>query len=294
MADRLVINATGFKEFEMLPFLKMQGLGNDFVIFDRRRESNPLNLTPAQIRYISDRRIGVGCDQLIMIEAAFEGSSVDAVMRIFNADGSQVQTCGNATRCVGKLLFAETGRAELTLDTLGGRLHLTRTEAGMVAVDLGLVKTEWQQIPLAQMRDSLAIADFADLGLPLGVATNVGNPHISFFVADLEAVDLARIGPIIENHRLFPERINVGIAEIQDRSQMRLRVWERGVGLTRACGSGATAAWVAAIRLGLGQGEGLVHLDGGDLWIDWRDDGHAIMTGTASHSFSGTITDLPQ
>ena len=278
----------------MLPFIKMHGLGNDFVIFDRRRESLPLTLTPSQIRFISDRHIGVGCDQLIIIEAAKADRSIDAVMKIFNADGSQVQTCGNATRCVGRLIFAEGGGEQITLDTQGGRLSLTRARDQMVAVDLGMVKTEWQQIPLLNQRDSLAITDFADFGLPSGVVTNVGNPHITFFVSNLDAVDVTAIGPRIETHALFPERINVGFAEMKDRSALRLRVWERGTGLTKACGSGATAAWIAAIRLKLGEGQGEVRLDGGKLWIDWRSDGHAIMTGAASHSFTGIISDLPQ
>ena len=283
----------------MLSFLKMHGLGNDFVIFDRRAESQPLILTEQQIRTISDRRIGIGCDQLIIVESPTSGNSLmggsaDAVMKIFNADGSQVQTCGNATRCVGKLLFAENDRTEMVIDTLGGRLYLTRARAEMVAVDLGLVKTDWWEIPLAESRDSLRINDFSDYGLGAGVATNIGNPHVTFFVSSLDSVPMEKIGPKIETHLLFPERVNVGVAEMQGRHSMRLRVWERGAGLTKACGSGATAAWIAALRLKLGEGRGEVRLDGGNLWIDWRSDGHAIMTGTASHSFSGTILELPQ
>ena len=155
------------------------------------------------------------------------------------------------------------------------------------------MRLDWAEIPLAAARDTLHIPDFTHYGLGEGVATNVGNPHITFFVAALGNVAITEIGPRIETDLLFPERINVGFAEMQGRDSMRLRVWERGAGLTRACGSGATAAWIAALRRGLGTGQGRVQLDGGELAIDWQDDGHAIMTGGASTSFSGVLTDIP-
>ncbi|MCX8500594.1 MAG: diaminopimelate epimerase [Alphaproteobacteria bacterium] len=277
----------------MRSFLKMNGLGNDFVIFDCRSDSQDLTLSESQIRFIADRRLGVGCDQLIILHAAPAGAAIDAVMRIFNSDGSEVQTCGNATRCVGKLIFAEKSAEEVVLETLGGRLRLRRAANGLVAADLGRVRLDWAEIPLAEPRDSLHIPDFKTYGIGEGVATNVGNPHITFFVPTLDGVAITEIGPLIETHPLFAQRVNVGFAEMLGRHSLRLRVWERGAGLTRACGSGATAAWIAAIRRGLGAGQGRVQLDGGELAIDWQDDGHAIMTGGASTSFSGVLADLP-
>jgi diaminopimelate epimerase len=209
-------------------------------------------------------------------------------MRIRNADGSEAEACGNATRCVAELLYRDTRDRRVRIETAAGLLEATALPDGSVAVDMGQVRTGWREIPLARAMET----DGVDLTMgPLTgpVCTNIGNPHATFFVDDAEAVDLAALGPVLEHHPLFPQRANIGVAKIRERGRIRLRVWERGAGITPACGSGACAAVVAAHRRGLADRRAVVDLDGGRLAIDWREDGHVIMTGPATLSFEGAF-----
>ena len=264
-------------------FRKMHGLGNDFVVLDARTEG--IVLTPERARALADRRRGIGCDQLIALEPS---TRADAFMRILNADGGEVEACGNATRCIATLLMAETGRDQVAVETVAGVLDARAAGDGRIAVDMGPARSEWQAIPLAREMDTLRL-DLAVGPLAQPVAVNVGNPHAVFFVADAESVDLARLGPEIEHHPLFPERINVEVATVRSPGSIRMRVWERGVGITRACGTGACATVVAAARRGLAQRRATVELDGGALDIEWRDDGHVVMTGPVAESFRGVV-----
>jgi diaminopimelate epimerase len=255
-------------------FHKMHGLGNDFVVIDARGE--PIAMDAARARAIADRRIGIGCDQLILIEPS---DSADARMRIFNADGGEVEACGNAARCVA-LLLGESS----TIETLGGLIR-GQTSTDGVSVDMGQPRFDWDAIPLAYAMDTAAMpVAWEDLANP--AAVNVGNPHAIFFVPDADAVDLERLGPLIEHDPLFPERVNVNVATIIARDRIRLRVWERGVGLTLACGTGACATAVAAIRAGRVDSPVTVELPGGPLTIGWNPGGSILMTGPATHVFT--------
>lgn len=270
---------------QTLPFLKMHGLGNDFVVLDGR--ARPIALAPDHIRRIADRREGVGCDQLVVIRP--DDGGADAFMSIYNNDGSEVSACGNASRCVAALVMAERGTAACTLRTRAGLLRAEQAADG-VTVDMGLVRLGWQDIPLRVPQETLAV-DLEHGPLSRPVAVNVGNPHAVFFVPDAGAVDLAALGPGIEHHPLFPERVNVEVAHVMGPNHLRMRVWERGAGITRACGTGACAVAVAAIRRGLVAGPAVrVTLDGGDLWIVWRAaDQYVLMTGPVARSFRGEI-----
>ena len=260
-------------------FIKMHGLGNDFVVLDARVDPLPGAVTPAVARALADRHTGIGCDQLIVLEPS---DLADFKMRIFNHDGGEVEACGNATRCVGMLAG---GAARIA--TAAGVLE-TQASDGGIAVDMGAPRLEWQQIPLAWAMDTL--------DMPLGwdtlerpCAVNVGNPHAVFFVDDCDAVPLESLGPVIEHDSVFPERVNVNVATVTDRRTIRLRVWERGVGLTRACGTGACATAVAAMRRGLVERAVTVHLPGGALAISWGEDGRVTITGPATTSFTGSF-----
>jgi len=255
-------------------FHKMHGLGNDFVVIDARE--TPVEMTVARASAIADRKTGVGCDQLILLE---HSATADVRMRIFNADGGEVEACGNATRCVVSLLGGR-ARIETLAGTLGGIV------AGSdVAVDMGKPRFEWDAIPLAYAMDTFAMpVAWDELASPMAV--NVGNPHLVFFVPDADAVALDRLGPRIETDPLFPARINVNVATVVDRGHIRLRVWERGVGLTNACGTGACATAVAAIRAGLVDAPVEVALPGGALTIAWAPDKAIVMTGPATHVFT--------
>jgi diaminopimelate epimerase len=268
-----------------VPFLKMHGLGNDFVVLDCRRRAVALGAN--EIRALADRRTGIGCDQVIRLEPPRDPTA-RLMMRIYNADGSEAEACGNATRCIAALVHRETGESRIRIETVAGRLEAEVLPDGCVAVDMGPARTGWREIPLAQAMDTDRVeVAFGPLAAP--VCTNIGNPHATFFVDDIEAVDLARLGPELEHHPVFPQRANVGVAAIRDRRNIRLRVWERGAGITPACGSGACAAVVAAHRRGLSERCAAVELDGGMLDIAWRDDGHVIMTGPAKLSFEGAF-----
>ncbi len=266
---------------EPLPFIKMHGLGNDFVVVDARRR--PVALDGDWVRAVSDRRTGVGCDQLVLIETT---EKADVRLSLRNADGGLTEACGNATRCIAGLVMAETGRRAVTIETDAGLLPCTDAGGGRITVDMGAARTDWRDIPLAREADTLAIA-LADPAPGPAVGVNVGNPHAVFFVDDAEAIDLARIGPLIEHDAMFPERVNVEVADIRGAAEIRMRVWERGTGITRACGTGACATLVAAARRGLIGREADVILDGGALHIAWREDGHVLMTGPWSTSFAG-------
>lgn len=269
------------------PFLKMNGLGNDFVVVEAR--SAPFDPSAEEVRAIADRTSGVGCDQLVAIEPA---DGVDARVRFWNADGEEVSACGNATRCVGWLLMQSSGKDAVVLETKAGRLYASRAGERLVSVDMGQPGLDWTQIPLAEARDTRALDvklyDHPALAAAPG-CVSMGNPHVVFFVPDIEAAPVTEAGPVIETHPLFPEHVNVGFAQVIDRGRIRLRVWERGAGLTKACGTGACAAMVAAARRELIDRAATLELDGGELFIEWRDDGHVIMTGPAAVDFAGEL-----
>ena len=268
-----------------LPFIKMHGLGNDFVVLDARKR--PIALTDAATKAIADRKTGVGCDQLIVLEPPVLAGA-DAVMRIRNADGGEVEACGNAARCIAHLLMDASKNGPVVLDTTGGRISATPAGDGRVTVDMGPAHDGWREIPLAREMDTLHL-DYAQGPLKDPVAVNVGNPHVVFFVEDAEAIDLERLGALIEHDPLFPERINVEVVEVKGSDMLRMRVWERGVGITRACGTGACASLVAAARRGLTGRRAHVFLDGGALEIEWLENNHVLMTGPVAQSFTGTL-----
>ncbi|WP_245924184.1 diaminopimelate epimerase [Niveispirillum cyanobacteriorum] len=264
----------------------MHGLGNDFVVIDAR--TRPVPLTAAHARAIGDRRRGVGFDQLILIEPP-QDKVADIFMRILNPDGSEAGACGNATRCVASLVGKGLGRDELVIQTISGLLRCWLHEDGTVTVDMGPARLDWQQIPVAEPCDTLHLPASAG-PLSDGVGVNMGNPHAVHFVPDAEAVDLTQWGPQLERHPFFPDRANIEVVSVTGPASVRMRVWERGAGITDACGSGACAVGVAAIRRGLVQGRRVsVTLDGGVLNIEWRDDGHVLMTGPVATSFAGTL-----
>lgn len=270
----------------MTAFLKMHGLGNDFVVFDAR--GSHLALDKRSARALADRRFGVGCDQVIVIGAG--RGNVDAVMRIYNADGGEVESCGNATRCVARLLMEETDRDRVVIDTPGAELVCTDAGSGNVTVDMGPARLEWTEVPLAHAVDT------GDFEIRVGdksfraTALNVGNPHCVLFEADADTTPVAELGPRIETHEMFPACTNVEFVTVKDRGHLRMRVWERGVGITSACGTGACAAAVAAHRRGLSDRKVEVTLDGGVLAIEWRQsDGHVLMTGPATLAYKGEV-----
>lgn len=271
------------------PFLKMNGLGNDFVVVEARTQ--PFAPSPGEAAAIADRQGGVGCDQLIAIAPS---EKADAYMRIWNADGGEVDACGNAARCVGWLLLEAAERDAATIETNAGLLSVSRAGDRRVTVDMGAPGLDWKDIPLAEEMDTrgieLQVGPIDDPILHTPGCVSMGNPHVVFFVPDAEAAPVTQVGPLIEHHMLFPERANVGFAQIKARDRIRLRVWERGAGLTKACGTGACAALVAASRRNLTGREATLELDGGDLHIAWREsDGHVLMTGPVSVDFTGTL-----
>ena len=262
-----------------LCFLKMHGLGNDFVVLDTRASGEAV--TPGLARALGDRNRGVGFDQLAVIRAGGAGSvRVD----FWNADGSAADACGNATRCVARLLMAESGEKSCELETGRGRLLARDAGHGLIAVNMGAPQLTWDTVPLAREMDLDALPIEGDPG-----AAGMGNPHCVFVVPDAEAVDLAAIGPGIEHHSLFPKRTNVEFVQVIDRETIRMRVWERGGMITLACGSGACAAVVVTARRGLTGRKVTVRLDGGELFVDWRDDG-VWMTGPTALVFEGRLS----
>ncbi|MEP4378574.1 MAG: diaminopimelate epimerase [Alphaproteobacteria bacterium] len=272
----------------MRDFIKMHGLGNDFVVVDARE--HPFRVSDAGTRLLSDRHTGIGFDQLIALDAPADNDA-DVDVRIFNSDGGEVTACGNAMRCVAHLLLTGENR-KLAIRTGAGLLHAWRStdDPAHYAVDMGPARDAWQDIPLAHACDT----DHLPLSLgPLSdpVAVNMGNPHAVFFVDDLASIPIESLGPELEHDAIFPERANIGVAQLVGPDTLRLRVWERGAGLTLACGSGACAAAVAAHRRGLTGRQVRVDVDGGTLTINWRDDNHVVMSGPAEESFRGSVED---
>jgi diaminopimelate epimerase len=283
--------------FTKMPFVKMHGLGNDFAVIDLRGGSAGgavangaealTDISAAQARAIADRRTGVGCDQIILIEKPRQ-KLADVYMRIRNADGSEVEACGNGTRCVAALMMAETGRDRIVIESVAGLLDAEAAADGRIAVDMGPARLDWREIPLAKAMDTLHLGiELGPLADPVGV--NMGNPHAVFFVPDADSVDVAALGPVLERHPLFPEKANIEIAQVLSPTRIRMRGWERGVGLTRAGGPGACATLVAAHRRKLTGREARIRLDGGDLEIEWLADNHVRMTGPAEISFTGRL-----
>jgi diaminopimelate epimerase len=270
----------------MTPFLKMHGLGNDFVVFDARKQA--LALDDATARAVADRRFGIGCDQVIVIAPGH--GNFDAVMKIQNADGGEVESCGNAARCVAGLLMDESGRDTVRLDTVGGALTCIRAENGLVTVDIGEPRLMWDQVPLAKATDTNLFRLNVDGTTHEASAVSVGNPHVVLFVDDADAAPVAELGPRIETHPMFPARTNVEFVSLNRNDKLRMRVWERGVGITSACGTGACAVAVAAFRRGLTGRKVEIVLDGGSLFIELREsDEHILMTGPATLAFKGEV-----
>ena len=271
------------------PFLKMNGLGNDFVVVEAR--DLPFAPGVAEARAIADRVTGVGCDQIIGIESS---ATSEAYVRFWNADGDEVGACGNGTRCVAWLLMEASGRDDVVFDTVAGRMSGRREGEKLITVDMGAPGLDWTQIPLAEAMDTRGIElqvgpiDAPHLHTPGCVS--MGNPHVVFFVADIATAPVAQVGSMIEHHPLFPERVNVGFAQIVSRDRIALRVWERGAGLTKACGTGACAALVAAHRRGLTDRKAVVMFESGELTIEWREaDNHVLMTGPVAVEFTGRL-----
>jgi diaminopimelate epimerase len=272
------------------PFLKMHGLGNDFVILDGRAKA--LDLPVERRRTIADRRLGVGCDQLIILEPPSEREA-DVFMRIYNPDGSEAEACGNATRCVASLVMDERKTDHAIVQTVAGLLDSQKTGTGanglpVIAVDMGPALMDWREIPVREACDTnhmpVGIGPLQD---PVG--TNMGNPHATFFVDDMTAIPFAELGPQLERHPFFPERANIGLAQMMGENKLRLKVWERGTGFTLACGSGACAAGVAAARRGLSGRKVEIIVEHGTLTIEWMRDNHVMMTGGISLSYKGEL-----
>ncbi len=273
-----------------ISFRKMNGLGNDFVVVDAR--SGALALGADAVRAIADRKEGIGCDQLIVLEPS---DSADVFMRIWNADGGEVAACGNAARCVAAVVAQEQGRAHVTIETEDQVLGAVVAGDGQVTIDMGEPRLAWDEIPLAEpfhdtRRIELQAGPIDAPVLHSPAVVNVGNPHAIFFVDDVAAIDLARVGPMLEHHPLFPERANISIVQVLSPDHVKVRTWERGAGLTRACGTAACASAVAAIRRELTGRKVTTTLPGGDLVIEWREaDGHVLMTGPYALDFEGTL-----
>lgn len=272
------------------PFVKMNGAGNDFVVVNALE--TPFAPTADQARAIADRKTGEGCDQLIALEPS---KGADAFMRVWNADGGVVETCGNALRCVGWMLLQSTGKDEVSIDTLGGLTTARRALDGRVTVDMGAPRLDWEQIPLDEAMDTRGIElqvgpiDAPVLHTP--GAVSMGNPHVVFFMDHTPDDGFVRgTGSLIEHHPRFPEGVNVGFAHVLAPDRIRLRVWERGAGLTKACGTGACAALVAASRRGLTGRTARVGVDGGELLIEWDEaTDHVFMTGPVEVERTGTL-----
>jgi len=267
------------RSFFLTSFLKMHGAGNDFIIMDAR--AAPLPLSPRRIAALSDRRTGIGCDQFITLEAPPTGA--DVFMRIHNSDGTEAGACGNATRCVADVLHGESGAGQVVIRTIAGPLPATIGSDG-ITVDMGPAGLRWSDVPLAREVDTLSLPI---AGSP--AAVSIGNPHATLFVDDVAAAPVTTLGPLLEYDPIFPRQANIGFAQVLAPDRIRLRVWERGAGLTRACGSGACAALVNAHRRGLTGRRAVVEMEGGALTIAWRADGHVLMTGPACLAFHGSV-----
>lgn len=273
-----------------IPFIKMHGLGNDFVIVDSR--TSPVEINEPLAQAIANRRTGVGCDQLIVLEKAAEA---DVFMRIWNADGTEAGACGNATRCVGALLIAGARRNQVSIETVAGTLLASSAPDGYITVDMGRPRLGWAEIPLAREMDTVRLDYAAAPGIATPSAVSMGNPHVIFFVDDADSTKVEALGPAVEHDPLFPERANVSFVSKQADGSLRVVVWERGAGRTPACGSAACAVVVAATRRGLVDRKATIWMDGGRLDMEWRaEDDHVIMTGPVAVAFSGVIALPPR
>lgn len=277
-------------EASAIPFRKMNGLGNDFIVLDRRVRDFAMDEVKA--RALADRATGIGCDQLIVLD---KSDIADVRMRIWNNGGGEVESCGNASRCIADLLFEETGTDRATIDTKGGFLVARKAGPKMVTIDMGAPKFGWQEIPLSE-----PFADTRHIELQVGPidaplihspsVVNVGNPHCIFWVKDLRVVDLAKVGPMLEHHPLFPKRANITLARVDSKDHAVIQVWERGAGLTKACGTAACAVMAAGFRLKKFNRKATITLPGGDLFMEIREsDGHIIMTGPVAYEFDGQL-----
>lgn len=269
----------------------MNGLGNDFVVVDGRRET--VRIGAEEARHLADRTSGVGCDQVIVLEPS---RHADVKMRILNADGSEVSACGNATRCVAWLIAEETGARQVSIDTDAGELEAQVGSIDNITVDMGRPRFGWAEIPLAEpFHDTrgieLQVGPIDNPVMHSPSVVNVGNPHAVFWVDDVNSIDLGRVGPLLENHPIFPERANISIAQVLSRTHLKIRTWERGAGLTKACGTAACAAAVCAMRKKLVDRDKpvTVSLPGGDLVIAWTSDDRILMTGPAELEFRGAL-----
>ena len=269
----------------MVSFRKMHGLGNDFVVIDGR--DNPPVLSCEKIQLVADRHFGVGCDQFIIMEPA-TNSIADVFMRIYNPDGSEAEACGNATRCIASLLMAETGQDDCIIQTLRGNLPARAAANNNVTIDMGEAQLNWQDVPLSHEMDTQNL-DINEGPLRGPIAVGMGNPHCIFVVDDADAIDLPALGPLVENHAFFPNRTNVEVVSLKADGSLRLRVWERGAGITLACGSGACATMVAAHLRGLVGRAADIELNGGTLHMEWLENGHVLMTGAVATSFIGEL-----
>lgn len=265
-------------------FRKMHGLGNDFIVVDLRGGGD---LPGAEtIKAMADRRMGIGCDQLLFMRPP-KTPGADIFLQMFNSDASTLRACGNGTRCVADLLAQEEGKTRVVLETVAGLIECTKESDGRITADMGAPRLEWKDIPLSEERDTLHLAiGKGEMQNPVGV--NMGNPHAVFFVGGVKFLDIEDYGAFFETHPLFPDRANIEFVEVRSRNELRMRVWERGAGVTMACGSGACASLVAAVRRGLADRKARVVLDGGELDIEWREsDGHVLMTGPVAYVFDG-------
>lgn len=255
----------------------MNGAGNKFILADARDRAGVLALPMKTVREWAHR---FHFDQLLVLE---KSDSANAFMRIWNADGDEVGACGNGTRAAAWALMQESGQDAVTIGTVGGLLHAARAGDLTVSVDMGVPRLDWQDIPLARPMNTVTMdfaAEAGEVRIEAPGAVNMGNPHVVFFVRDVESLPIARLGSEVEFDPLFPERVNAGFAQIYDAEHIRLRVWERGAGITAACGTGACAALVAAHRRGLAGRHASIMADGGELFVEWREtDGHVILTG---------------
>ena len=267
-------------------FIKMHGLRNDFVIVDGRR--NPYRPSVEEIVRICDRHEGVGGDELVVVEPP-QSADAYAFMRIFNPDGREAEACGNATRCIGWLCLQESKRTEVVIDTLGGPLRCCLAGEKNVAVEMGHLRTDWQDIPLAREMDTLHLKIGAGpLRDPVGM--NIGNPHAVFFVDDLDTIDLTAYGPELQNHPLFPQEANIGAAQLLDSKTLKLSVWERPGALTTACGTGACAAVGAAHRRGLTNERRMtVIMPAGSVQIELKEDNSVVMMGPVEVCYTGYL-----
>ena len=263
-----------------MKFEKMHGLGNDFVVLDRR--IIPIDLSPALLIELADRQLGIGCDQVLVLDHPDDPAAL-AGLRIYNRDGSEAEACGNGTRCIAAKLLGESGQDRVVIETIAGLRFACRATNGLITVDMGLAGLGWQELPLAAPADTLHV--------PLGefdaVCTSMGNPHATLFVEDLAAINLLQLGLLLEKQPVFPQAANIGFAQILSRDRLRFRVWERGSGATLACGSAACAAVVGAIRRDLTRRQVTVELQHGELLIEWQENGRVLMTGPVAHVFSG-------